>query len=67
MLAPDSRQLAAIHRSLCAFLRRVAAQVVIDAFRLIKPQLLMMGKEPRQTTSNLGHLQKYSDVHWLRW
>jgi hypothetical protein len=34
--------------------------VVIDAFRSINPQLLMMGQEPRQTTSNLGHLNKPS-------
>ncbi len=35
-------------------------QVVIDAFRLISPQTMMVGQEPRQTTSNLGHLQKPS-------
>jgi len=34
--------------------------VVIDAFRLINPQLMMLGQEPRQTTSNLGHLHKPS-------
>lgn len=33
---------------------------MIDAFRLINPQTLMMGHEPRQTTSNLGHLNKPS-------
>lgn len=33
---------------------------MIDAFRLINPQLLMMGQEPRQSTSNLGHLNKPS-------
>lgn len=33
---------------------------MIDAFRLISPQLLMLGQEPRQTTSNLGHLNKPS-------
>jgi 26S proteasome regulatory subunit N11 len=33
---------------------------VIDAFRLINPQTLMMGHEPRQTTSNIGHLNKPS-------
>lgn len=33
---------------------------MIDAFRLINPQTLMMGQEPRQTTSNLGHLNKPS-------
>jgi 26S proteasome regulatory subunit N11 len=34
--------------------------VVIDAFRLINPQSSMIGQEPRQTTSNIGHLQKPS-------
>ena len=29
-------------------------KVVIDAFRLINPQTIMLGQEPRQTTSNLG-------------
>jgi len=38
----------------------VKGKVVIDAFRLINPQTLMMGHEPRQTTSNLGHLNKPS-------
>ena len=33
---------------------------MIDAFRLIQPQTLMLGQEPRQTTSNLGHLNKPS-------
>lgn len=37
-----------------------APQVVIDAFRLINPQLMMLGQEPRQTTSNIGHLNKPS-------
>ncbi len=35
-------------------------EVVIDAFRLINPQTVMMGLEYRQTTSNIGHLQKPS-------
>lgn len=35
-------------------------QVVIDAFRLINPNMMVLGHEPRQTTSNLGHLQKPS-------
>lgn len=35
-------------------------KVVLDAFRLINPQLLMMGQEPRQTTSLIGHLNKPS-------
>eukprot|EP00887_Chlorella_sp_A99_P002237 scaffold10.g2237.t1 len=36
------------------------AQVVIDAFRCISPQTMMLGQEPRQTTSNVGHLNKPS-------
>ena len=35
-------------------------KVVLDAFRLINPQTLMLGQEPRQCTSNVGHLQKPS-------
>ncbi|KAJ5523255.1 multicatalytic endopeptidase [Penicillium frequentans] len=38
----------------------VKGKVVIDAFRLIQPQTVVMGQEPRQTTSNLGHLNKPS-------
>ena len=38
----------------------VKGKVVIDAFRTINPQLVMMGQEPRQTTSNVGHLNKPS-------
>ena len=38
----------------------VKGKVVIDCFRLINPQLLMLGHEPRQTTSNVGHLKKPS-------
>eukprot|EP00343_Euplotes_focardii_P008117 CAMPEP_0205819334 /NCGR_PEP_ID=MMETSP0206-20130828/1661_1 /ASSEMBLY_ACC=CAM_ASM_000279 /TAXON_ID=36767 /ORGANISM="Euplotes focardii, Strain TN1" /LENGTH=303 /DNA_ID=CAMNT_0053112797 /DNA_START=17 /DNA_END=925 /DNA_ORIENTATION=+ len=41
-------------------LQSVKGKVVIDAFRLISPQLLMLGQAPRQTTSNLGHLRKPS-------
>lgn len=41
-------------------IQSVKGKVVIDAFRLINPQLIMMGQEPRQTTSNLGHLNKPS-------
>lgn len=40
----------------------VKGKVVIDCFRLIKPQNLMMGLEARQTTSNVGHLNKPSIV-----
>merc|ERR1719488_201990 len=41
-------------------IQSVKGKVVIDCFRLINPQMLMLGQEPRQTTSNLGHLQKPS-------
>lgn len=41
-------------------IQSVKGKVIIDAFRLINPQLLVMGQEPRQTTSNIGHLQKPS-------
>jgi len=60
-------------------IQSVKGKVVIDAFRLINPnmmvstfvttiyfpimtpyQLQVLGQEPRQTTSNLGHLQKPS-------
>ena len=38
----------------------VKGKVVIDAFRLTDPRMQALGQEPRQTTSNLGHLQKPS-------
>lgn len=38
----------------------VKGKVVIDAFRLINPQVVVTNQEPRQTTSNLGHLNKPS-------
>ena len=41
-------------------IQSVRGKVVIDAFRLINPQLLMRGMEPRQTTSNIGHVNKAS-------
>lgn len=41
-------------------IQSVKGKVVIDAFRLINPQLALMGQEPRQTTSNCGHLNKPS-------
>lgn len=41
-------------------IQSVKGKVVIDAFRLINPQSLMLGQEPRQTTSNIGHLNKPS-------
>ena len=40
----------------------VKGKVVIDAFRNIEQQIAMMGIEPRQTTSNLGHINKPSIV-----
>lgn len=50
-------------------IQSVKGKVVIDAFRLINPQMLMLGQEPRQTTSNIGHLNKPSiqagDLHLL--
>lgn len=39
-------------------IQSVKGKVVIDCFRLINPQTTMMGQEPRQTTSNIGHLNK---------
>lgn len=41
-------------------IQSVKGKVVIDAFRLINPQLMMFAQEPRQTTSNVGHLNKPS-------
>jgi len=41
-------------------IQSVKGKVVIDAFRLINPQMMLFGSEPRQTTANLGHLQKPS-------
>merc|ERR1712087_510060 len=41
-------------------IQSVKGRVVIDAFRLINPQLMVLGQEPRQTTSVLGHLVKPS-------
>jgi len=41
-------------------IQSVKGKVVIDAFRCINSQMLMMGQEPRQTTSNIGHLNKPS-------
>merc|ERR1712137_1415928 len=41
-------------------LNQRAVAVVIDPIRSINPQLIMLGQEPRQTTSNLGHLNKPS-------
>jgi 26S proteasome regulatory subunit N11 len=36
----------------------VKGKVVIDCFRLIPQQTMMLQQEPRQTTSNIGHLNK---------
>jgi 26S proteasome regulatory subunit N11 len=41
-------------------IQSVKGKVVIDAFRLIPTQAVMTGQEPRQTTSNIGHLNKPS-------
>ncbi|KAH7106394.1 Mov34-domain-containing protein [Auriculariales sp. MPI-PUGE-AT-0066] len=41
-------------------IQSVKGKVVIDAFRLISPHTLVMGQEPRQTTSNIGHINKPS-------
>ncbi|KAI2640940.1 Mov34-domain-containing protein [Xylaria nigripes] len=45
-------------------IQSVKGKVVIDAFRIINPQSMMLGQEARQTTSNLGHLHKPS-IHSL--
>merc|ERR1719238_2220965 len=39
-------------------IQSVKGKVVIDCFRLINHQMLMLGQEPRQTTSNIGHINK---------
>jgi 26S proteasome regulatory subunit N11 len=41
-------------------IQSVKGKVVIDAFRLINPNAVVMGQEPRQTTSNIGHINKPS-------
>jgi 26S proteasome regulatory subunit N11 len=41
-------------------IQSVKGKVVIDAFRLINPNAMVLGHEPRQATSNLGHLNKPS-------
>jgi len=43
-------------------IQSVKGKVVIDAFRLIPQQTMMLGNEPRQTTSNIGHLKRPSMV-----
>ena len=47
-------------------IQSVKGKVVIDAFRSIDPQMIMQGLEPRQTTSNIGHLNKPSIVALTR-
>ncbi|GFE55025.1 proteasome regulatory protein [Babesia ovis] len=39
-------------------IQSVKGKVVIDCFRLISPHLIMLGQEARQTTSNVGHMNK---------
>ena len=41
-------------------IQSVKGKVVIDAFRLINPHTVITGREPRQTTSNIGHINKPS-------
>nr|ODN97667.1 26S proteasome regulatory subunit N11 [Cryptococcus depauperatus CBS 7855] len=41
-------------------IQSVRGKVVIDAFRSIDPSTLATGQESRQTTSNIGHLNKPS-------
>lgn len=41
-------------------IQSVKGKVVIDCFRLINAQYMMLGHEPRQTTSNVGQLNKPS-------
>merc|ERR1712014_492534 len=41
-------------------IQSVKGKVVIDCFRCLSQQMLMRGQEPRQTTSNIGHLNKPS-------
>ena len=43
-------------------IQSVKGKVVIDAFRLISSQSMLTQMEPRQTTSNIGHLHKPSIV-----
>mmetsp|Transcript_6877 Transcript_6877/g.20255 ORF Transcript_6877/g.20255 Transcript_6877/m.20255 type:complete len:317 (-) Transcript_6877:75-1025(-) len=39
-------------------IQSVKGKVVIDCFRCLSHQMIMLGQEPRQTTSNIGHLNK---------
>ncbi|OCH92898.1 Mov34-domain-containing protein [Obba rivulosa] len=52
----DSRSVAVVIDPI----QSVKGKVVIDAFRLINPTTVLQGQEPRQTTSNIGHINKPS-------
>ncbi|KAI0921766.1 multicatalytic endopeptidase [Taiwanofungus camphoratus] len=52
----DSRSVAVVIDPI----QSVKGKVVIDAFRLINPTSVLQGQEPRQTTSNIGHINKPS-------
>merc|ERR1712228_1060504 len=41
-------------------IQSVKGKVVIDCFRCLSQQMIMLGQEPRQTTSNIGYLNKPS-------
>ena len=43
-------------------IQSVKGKVVIDAFRCIQREVAMAGLEPRQTTSNIGHLHPQSMI-----
>ena len=43
-------------------IQSVKGKVVIDAFRCIEREVAMAGLEPRQTTSNIGHLTPQSMI-----
>lgn len=52
----DSRSVAVVIDPI----QSVKGKVVVDAFRLINPHTVISGREPRQTTSNIGHINKPS-------
>ena len=47
-------------------IQSVKGKVVIDAFRSIEQGVMMSGLEPRQTTSDIGHLKPPSMVAKMR-
>lgn len=47
-------------------IQSVKGKVIIDAFRLINPHVMTSGAEPRQTTSNTGHMRKTSMLKMMR-